>query len=199
MNRAQHRAPIVRATRVLQHVAAGLATILVVGVVGVVGARVGAPDVPSRAGSSPTLVLPDEPPRGGVQAPVVGPPTTSAPSAVVEPEPVAAPRPVVTPPPQQPPVVIVHDPTPTPPAAPAPEPEPVLVAPQEPPEQPKPATTAQHRQRRDPREHAPRQDPETTNTQRGQDTQLCAVVCVQLDDDTRTDDPPYQDRQTNRD
>lgn len=171
---SQHRAPIVRATRVLQHVAAGLATFLVVGVVGVVGARVNAPDVPSRVGASPTLVFPD-PPRAEAVAPTT-PLAVPPPPVVVEPEPATAPRAVVTPPPQWPTVVVVQDSTPAAPA-PEPEPEPAALAPQETLEPPKPAKTAPGRQRWDTHTQQPRQDPETTNTQPGQ---LCAVVCVEL-------------------
>lgn len=179
---SQHRAPIVRATRVLQHVAAGLATFLVVGVVGVVGARVNAPDVPSRVGSSPTLVFPD-PPRAEAVAPTT-PLAVPPPPVVVEPEPATAPRAVVTPPPQWPAVVVVQDPTP---AAPAPEPEPVAMAPQELAEPPKPAKTPQHRQRWDTRAQTPRQDHETT-----QPGQLCAVVCVDLSGDNSGPDNQHR-------
>src|SRR6185437_8546605 len=97
--RGAHRAPLVRATRVLQHVAAGLATLLVVGVLGVIGARVSVPDGPApRVGSSPTRTFPDQP----VPAPVTsGPSSVPAPpaAAVVAPELAPAPRPVVTQPP----------------------------------------------------------------------------------------------------
>jgi outer membrane biosynthesis protein TonB len=183
---SQHRAPIVRATRVLQHVAAGLATFLAVGVVGVVGARVNAPDVPSRVGSSPTLVFPD-PPRAEAVAPTT-PLAVPPPPVVVEPEPATAPRAVITPPPpQRPTVVVVQDPTPAAPA-PEPEPEPAALAPQELAEPPKPAKTAPGRRKWDTRAQLPRQDRETSTATQDRETQLCAVVCVQLGDDHEQED-----------
>lgn len=87
MNRSQHRAPIILATRVLQHVAAGLATLLTVGVVGVVGNRLSAPDPTAGVGSSPTRVFPDEP-RGVAPTPVTVAPSSTPPPVVVESEPV---------------------------------------------------------------------------------------------------------------
>lgn len=180
---SQHRAPFVRATRVLQHVAAGLATILAVGVVGAVGTRLSAPD--PTAGSPATRVFPDEP-RAVVAAPSPVP-LAPPPAVAVEPEPVVVPRPVVTTPPPPPAVVIVQDPAPPVVEPAAPEPEHVALAPQKPIEPPKPVRTTQHRHRWDTHAQEPRQERETTNTQ--QPAQLCAVVCVQLGDEQGNGEP----------
>lgn len=75
MSRGAHRVPLVRATRVLQHVAAGLATLLVVGAV---GARLSVPAPTAGGGSSSTRVFPDEP-RGVAPAPVTVAPSSTPP------------------------------------------------------------------------------------------------------------------------
>ncbi len=191
---SRHRVPLVRATRILQHVAAGLATILVVGAVGVLGARVSAPDGPTPrvgVGLSPTRTFPDEP--RGVPAPVA--PALPGP-VVVEPEPAPTPRPVVAtqPPPQWPVVVIVQDPTPPPAVVAASDPEPVVWAPAGPPEPPKPTSAGWKRQRWETRAQTASQGTETTGAGVGQG-QLCAVVCVQLSNDTTNGDEEQETKE----